>query len=122
MEKRRTKKEYFDMLIDVVERYLVDTDEVEEIVAFLNHEKELLNKKSNAKTKTQKENDVLVEVVYEALKEIGRAVTVSELMTESEKVAGLSNQRLTHLLKKLKNDNRVVRVEDKKKAYYSIAE
>lgn len=122
MEKRRTKKEYFDMLIDVVERYLVDTDEAEEIIAFLNHEKELLNKKSNAKTKTQKENDVLVEVVYEALKEIGRAVTVSELMTESEKVAGLSNQRLTHLLKKLKNDNRVVRVEDKKKAYYSIAE
>ena len=67
MEKRMTKRDYFSKLIEIVEG--VNVDNATEIVDFLNHEIELLSKKSNVKTKTQKENEGLMEVVFNALAE-----------------------------------------------------
>ena len=118
--KRMTKRDYFSRLIEIVEGAYVDNSA--EIVDFLNHEIELLSKKSNVKTKTQKENEVLMEVVFNTLVEVGKPMTVSELMSANEEVGAMSNQKVSALLKKLKEDERVVRVEDKKKAYFSIAE
>ena len=118
--KKMTKRDYFSKLIEIVEGANVDNST--EIVNFLNNEIKLLNKKSNVKTKTQKENEVLIEVVFNALAEVGKPVTVSELMEANEEVGAMNNQKVTALLKKLKEDERVVRVEDKKKAYFSIAE
>ena len=118
--KKMTKRDYFSKLIEIVEGANVDNST--EIVNFLNNEIKLLNKKSNVKTKTQKENEVLIEVVFNALAEVGKPVTVSELMEANEEVGAMNNQKVTALLKKLKEDERVVRVEDKRKAYFSIAE
>ena len=118
--KKMTKRDYFSKLIEIVEDANIDNSA--EIVDFLNHEIELLKKKSNVKTKTQKENEVLMEVVFNALAEVGKPVTVSELMEANEEVGVMKNQKVSALLKKLKEDERVVRVEDKKKAYFSIAE
>ena len=118
--KKMTKRDYFSKLIEVVEDANVDNSA--EIIDFLNHEIELSKKKSNVKTKTQKENEVLMEVVFNALAEVGKPMTVSELMSANEEIGAMSNQKVSALLKKLKDDERVVRVEDKKKAYFSIAE
>ena len=118
--KKMTKRDYFSKLIEIVESANVDNSE--EIIDFLNHEIELSKKKSNVKTKTQKENEVLMEVVFNTLVEVGKPMTVSELMSANEEVGAMSNQKVSALLKKLKEDERVVRVEDKKKAYFSIAE
>ena len=118
--KKMTKRDYFSKLIEIVEGANVDNSV--EIVNFLNNEIKLLNKKSNVKTNTQKENEVLMEVVFNTLVEVGKPMTVSELMSANEKVGAMSNQKVSALLKKLKEDERVVRVEDKKKAYFSIAE
>ena len=118
--KRMTKRDYFSKLIEIVEGAYVDNSA--EIVDFLNHEIELLSKKSNVKTKTQKENEGLMEVIFNALAEVGRPVTVSELQGANEEVGTMSNQKVSALLKKLKDAGRVVRVDDKKKAYFSIAE
>ena len=118
--KKMTKRAYFSKLIEIVEGANVDNSA--EIVNFLNNEIKLLNKKSNVKTKTQKENEVLMEVVFNTLVEVGKPMTVSELMSANEEVGAMSNQKVSALLKKLKEDERVVRVEDKKKAYFSIAE
>ena len=63
-----------------------------------------------------------MEVVFNALTEVGKPVTVSELMEANEEVGAMKNQKVTALLKKLKENERVVRVEDKRKAYFSIAE
>ena len=120
MEKRMTKRDYFSRLIEIVEGACVDN--ATEIVDFLKREIELVSKKSNVKTKTQKENEVLVKVVFNALTEIGRPVTVSELQGANDEVGAMSNQKVTALLKKLKDAGKVVRVDDKKKAYFSIAE
>ena len=118
--KKMTKRDYFSKLIEIVENANVDNSE--EIIDFLNHEIELSKKKSSVKTKTQKENEVLMEVVFNTLVEVGKPMTVSELMSANEEVGAMSNQKVSALLKKLKEDERVVRVEDKKKAYFSIAE
>lgn len=118
--KKMTKRDYFSKLIEIVES--VNVDNSVEIIDFLNHEIELSKKKSSVKTKTQKENEVLMEVVFNALVEVGKPMTVSELMEANEEVGTMKNQKVTALLKKLKENGRVVRVEDKRKAYFSIAE
>ena len=119
-EKKMTKKDYFNALIDVVEGYDVDNKDM--YIEFLNHEIELLSKKSTAKTKTQKENEVLIEDVYKVLAEIGRPVTITEVIQNAgdSVVATMTNQKVSALMKILKNAGRVVRVDDKKKAYFSI--
>ena len=118
--KKMTRRDYFSKLIEIVE--VANVDNSEEIIDFLNHEIELSKKKSSVKTKTQKENEVLMEVVFNALVEVGKPMTVSELMAANEEVGVMNNQKVTALLKKLKENGRVVRVEDKKKAYFSVAE
>lgn len=126
MEKVRkvTKKERFEMIKEIVLNAGLDNEA--EMIEFLDNEINLLNKKraSGAKTAKQKENEVLVERLYEVLAEIGRPVTVSELQAESEEFAigTMSNQRVSALMKKLTDAERVTKTVDKKKSYFSIAE
>lgn len=120
--KKVTKKERFEMIKEIVLNAGLENEA--EMVEFLDNEINLLNKKraSGAKTATQKENEVLVERLYGVLAEIGRPVTVSELQKENEEFGAMSNQKVSALMKKLKDAGRVNKVDDKKKAYFSIAE
>jgi len=120
--KKVTKRERFEMVKEIVLNAGLENEV--EMVEFLDNEINLLNKKraSGAKTATQKENEVLVEKLYEVLAEIGRPVTVSELQKENEEFGAMSNQKVSALMKKLKDAGRVNKVDDKKKAYFSIAE
>ena len=120
--KKVTKKERFEMIKEIVLNAGLENEA--EMVEFLDNEINLLNKKraSGAKTATQKENEVLVEKLYAVLAEIGRPVTVSELQKENEDFGAMSNQKVSALMKKLKDAGRVNKVDDKKKAYFSIAE
>lgn len=121
MEKKMTKKEMFAQIIAMAKGEKVEIL-AEEIVAFAEHEIELLAKKSSTstKTKTQKENEVFVEQVYEALMEVGKPVTVTELMGASEKTACFSNQKLSALLKKLKDSGRIDKKVEGKKTYFFV--
>ena len=116
MEKM-TKRDYFSKLIEIVEGAEVANET--ELVEFLNRQIELVSKKRTAQTKTQKENEVLVEKVYEALVAIGRPVAVDELRNTDENMAVFSNQKLSALLKKLVDAGRVIKTVDKKKSYFS---
>ena len=124
MEKVRkiTKKERFEMIKEIVLNAGLDNEV--EMIEFLDNEINLLNKKraSGAKTATQKENEVLVEKLYAVLAEIGRPVTVSELQAENEEFGAMSNQKVSALMKKLTDAERVIKTPDKKKSYFSIAE
>lgn len=118
--KKVTKKEMFGRLIEIVEGANVEDGDA--IVEFLNHEIELVSKKRNGQTKTQKANEGLIEVIYNAIAEAGKAVTVTELfgMTKSDEIT--SSQKVSALVKKLVDAKRVTRVEEKNKAYFTIAE
>ena len=123
MNKKMTKKEMFAMVIGVVET--TEVENKEELVAFLNHEIELLEKKSSktGTTKTQKENLVLMEQLKEAFREMEKPVTISEFQALStHEVATLSNQKLSALLKKLTEGENapMVKTVEKKKSYFSL--
>lgn len=124
MTKKMTKKEMFAMVINVVSE--TEVENKEEMLKFLNHEVELLEKKSgkSGETKTQKENKILMEQLVEALGEMEKPVTISEFQSKStHEVATLSNQKLSSLLKKLVEEEnpRVVKTVEKKKSYFSVA-
>ena len=106
---------------------LVNASEVEsksEMVAFLEHEIELLERKSSssAKTKTQQEHEKIMALIVEELRKVGKPVTITELMKESVVMAEYSNQKLSSLLKKLTEveDPVVVKTIEKKKSYFSV--
>lgn len=117
MEKKLTKKEMFGKIMEVCA-------ENSEIVAFCEHEIELLSKKNSKSTpsKNQVENENIKVAIVEALQVIGKPVTISELQAQNEKMAGYSNQKLSALLKQLVDSQEVVKVTDKKKSYFSISE
>ena len=112
-----TKKEMFNHIAQI-------NAEDSEIVAFCEHEIELLNRKSGSShkpTKTQMENEGYKSAILEILAENDIPMTISEMMTDS-RLDGLKNQRVSALVTQLKKAEFVIRTEDKKKAYFSLAE
>lgn len=116
MEKM-TKREMFEMIKGVCAN---DT----KIVEFCEHEIELLNRKSskNTQTKTQIENENIKGAIVNALTEIAKPVTITEMQELNTEMANYSNQKLSALLKQLvENDKKVVKTVDKKKSYFTVA-
>ena len=123
MEKKMTKKEMFAQVIAMAQGEEV-TVAMEEIVAFAEHEIELLNKKAGAKSKKESANDVknaqLMEVITGVLLNAEKPLTVSEIMAESEELSELSNQKVSALMKKLFESGKVTKSTDKRKSVFSI--
>ena len=116
MTNKKTKKDLFLEVREVVTGN-------EELVAFVDHELELLNKKAGTKsTKVNEEQVALMEKIVNALNEIGRSVTISELQKENAEMAEYSNQKLSAMLKKLVDNKQVTKMVDKKKSYFTTAE
>ena len=116
MTNKKTKKDLFLEVREVVAGN-------EELVAFVDHELELLNKKASTKsTKVNDEQVALMEKIVNALNEIGRSVTISELQKENAEMAEYSNQKLSAMLKKLVDNKQVTKIVDKKKSYFTTAE
>lgn len=116
MANKKTKKDLFLEVREVVAGN-------EELVAFIDHELELLNKKASTKsTKVNDEQVALMEKIVNALNEIGRSVTISELQKENAEMAEYSNQKLSAMLKKLVDNKQVTKIVDKKKSYFTTAE
>ena len=116
MEKM-TKREMFEMIKGVCAN---DT----RIVEFCEHEIELLNRKSSksTQTKTQIENENIKGAIVNALTEISKPVTITEMQELNTEMANYSNQKLSALLKQLvENDKKVVKTVDKKKSYFTVA-
>ena len=115
--KKITKKERFNELIAIV-------GDRTDLVEFLNHEIELLDKKAGVKTpsKTQIENENTKNVIVNVLVNSNKPMTITEIQENDSTLATLSNQKVSALLTQLVKDNKVVRTVDKKKAYFTISE
>lgn len=111
-----TKREMFSLLATV------NADNAE-IVEFCNHEIKLLDAKKSSKTptKTQKENEVIMERIALDLAEFDKPVTVTELIAGGEGLEGLTNQKVSALLRKMVEAGKVVKSIEKKKAFFSLA-
>lgn len=116
MANKKTKVDLFLEVREVVA-------ENAELVAFVDHELELLKKKNSTKnTKVNDEQVALMDKIVNALNEIGRGVTISELQKENAEMAEYSNQKLSAMLKKLVDNKQVTKIVDKKKSYFTTVE
>ena len=98
--------------------------DTEEMVAFIDHEIELLERKSNSPkkpTKTQVENDGFKAEIVAYLTEVDTPKTIKELQAEIPSISGLTNQRITHMLTDLVKAETLTKEYVKKTPYYSVA-
>ena len=115
MTKKMTKIEMFTAIREVV-------SENADMVAFINHEIELISKKAASKkpTKVQIENESFKAEILAYLTEVGKAVTIKEMQSAVGTLAELSNQKMTHLLSALIEEKKISKEYEKKTPYYSI--
>ena len=117
-EKKITKREKFEMLakIDAVAKNPM-------LVEFIEHELELLAKKSASGsgklTATQKENENVKSAILEEMSnEPNRLFSVSEMIKLFPACNELSLPKVTALVTQLAKADLVERIEEKRKAYF----
>ena len=122
MEKKITKKERFANLYAIVEQS--NAENKADLLGFIDHEVELLEKKSSktTMTATQKANLEVMETIKEVLADKPNS-TVSELIKD-ERLSAYTNQKISALLRLLGDDGtkEVVKTTDKKVSRFSLAE
>lgn len=116
--KKMTKKDRFNQLLEIP---AVQADA--ELVAFIEHELELLSKKSSSNgekkpTAKQVENEALKDAIYNHMEE-NRLYSITEMQKEFAECAELSNQKMSALLRLMIEEKRVERITDKRKIYFS---
>lgn len=123
-EKKITKKEMFAQVIAMAEGQEVAVT-AEEIIAFAQHEIELLEKKAGSKSKketaNEQENTRLMEVIVEVLSTSENGMTVTEMQSANAELGALSNQKVSALARKLKDAERVTKETVKGKSVFSLA-
>ena len=83
--------------------------------------KELLNSKANQiLTKTQIENNSIKEEILNVLKEYKRPLKISELQEYNNYLANISSQKISALLNELVSLNKIKKVVNMKKSYFTL--
>ena len=123
--RRLTKRDHFNTLLTIHE-----VANNPDLVAFIENEIDLLNKKSNSTgdkkpTARQAENAGLKEAILNYLR-AGNVATITELMKnvpELAEVKELTNQRTSAIVRQMvEADKTVERLVEKRTAYFKIAE
>ena len=116
MANKITKKEMFTMIKAQVK-------DNAEMVAFIDHEIALLDKKASNKkaTKTQEAN-VGIKSTILAVLEGAKPMTVTEMQGASAELGELSNQKVSALVRQLVEAGEVVKTIDKKVSRFSLAD
>lgn len=127
MEKK-TKKVYFEELRDLVEDNATNEGQYEELIAFIDNEIELLEKrKASAAARAEKkkaEGDALQDRIYGLLDE-EHLITVDEILEElgdEEVTRNKVTARLTKLIKAGKVEKEAVKVEGNRRMAYCLAD
>ena len=116
--KKLTKKDKFNALLSIAE-----VKSNADLVEFITHEIELLDKKNSAEKKPtaqQTANDSIKSAILGNMVE-GKKYTITDLIKTVPECADLTNQRVSALIRQLVDKGEVVRTEDKRKAYFSLA-
>ena len=111
-----TKREKFEMLMAISE-----DNSTPVLSEFIAHELELLAKKNTSEKKptaVQVANEGLKETIMDVLMENGGLMTVTDIQKSCEELAELSNQKVSALIRQLKDDGKIEKVEDKRKSYF----
>ena len=118
--KKITKRDRFESLL-ALDAVKADAD----LVEFIQHEINLLDKKNTADRKPtakQVENEGFKQAILDFM-EPDTMYQVSDLVKNVPALveAGIAPQRVSPMMKSLVEAGKVVRTEDKRKAYFSLA-
>ena len=94
-----------------------------DLVAFIEHELELLAKKNASDKKptaTQIANNGIKETILDTLAD-NKVMTITEMQKANVDLADLSNQKISALVRQLIAEGLVKKEEIKRKAYFSLA-
>ena len=116
--KKMTKKDYFKML-----KGIEKVAENAELVKFIDHEIELLDRKNSADRKLSGNalanvglREEIIEILSKKPEHLFTATEVQKAMKDE-----YSNQRISALLKQLKEEGKVERIQEKRKSYFKLA-
>ena len=117
-EKKMTKRDHFNKLLAIDE---VARDE--KLVKFIEHELELLAKKNASgegkQTATQIANEGIKNGIVEELENAPeRLFTITEMIKEFECCKPFVNQKISNLANQLVKENRIAKVEEKRKSFF----
>ena len=116
--KKITKKEKFEML-----KAIPAVQENGMLIEFINHEIELLAKKAAGGEKkmsaTQKVNEGIKDGILECM-EPGQLYSITDMIKDFPDCAGLTNQRVNALVRQLLKEEKVDRIEVKRRAYFAL--
>lgn len=114
-----TKKDYFNLLLTKEE---VKTDE--KLVKFIENELNLLAKKSSGEKKptaVQLANEEIKESILDYMTANPNLVmTITDMQKNIEGLAELSNQKVSALVRQLKDEGKVEKIEEKRKSYFRL--
>lgn len=115
-----TKRERFaELKAIIMNQETINTD----LVDFINHEVELLDKKrsgtSKASLKAQEERKALQVELLEAMQRVAKPMTVSQIVKESG--LDITTSKATSMLRKMMEEGTVTNVVEKKVSLYSVA-
>ena len=117
--KKTTKREYYEL----IKSKLADNAE---IVAFCDHEIELLDNRKKTTdgekklTPKQKENLALVATILDNM-EVDTIYSISDRQRKIEVCKELTNQKISSLIRQAMSDGTIERVEVKGKAFFKLA-
>ena len=117
-EKKITKREKFEMLMNISE---VQANPI--LTEFIEREIELLSKKNSAEkkpTEKQTENAGIKEVIIETLTDEEKGMTISAMQKKNADLGEYSNQKISALVRQMILDGIVEKTEEKGKAYFRL--
>lgn len=96
-----------------------------DLVAFIDHELELLDKKNSRRstkpTAKQVANDEIKDVIHDVLLDADAPMMIADIIADDPALAGLSTQKVSALLSQMVASGDVVRTVIKRKSYFAIA-
>lgn len=99
-----------------IEEGNLSAEVVEKLTAIkASFEKKSANKKPTA---NQKENENFKTLIAEVLNAAGKPMTVTEIQDANAELKALSNQRVSAILRQMKEEGTVDKNTDKKKSYF----
>lgn len=119
--RKPTKRDRYNALL-AIPAVAADAD----LVEFINHEIDLLNRKNMTKdgekklTKTQTENAKVAEEILSYM-EIDHLYAPADLIKLVPACAEYSVPKVSAVVRPLVDDNKIVKVNDKRKVYYKLA-
>ena len=118
-----TYAQALDTAINFLNENIQYGDDFSATVEKLETLKAQLAKRSTSKTptKTQKENEIIMDRMLAALEAIGAPTTVTDLLAHGIDGYTLTNQKASALLRKLVEANKVIKTIEGRKAMFSIA-